>query len=149
MDAAGNLFIADYYNDVVREVVKATGDIITVAGSGTPGYSGDGGPATSAELSYPESVAVDAAGNLFIADDNNQVVREVVKATGDILTVAGSGAYGSAGDGGPATAPRLEIQLVSRWTLPETFSLVTSPEAWCAPRRPRRSCRSTIRPPSW
>ena len=94
VDAAGDLFIADAGNNVIREVVKATGDIITVAGNGTAGYSGDNGPATAAELNYPTGVAVDAAGDLFIADTNNNVIREVVKATGDIITVAGNGTRG-------------------------------------------------------
>ena len=71
----GDLFIADTYNNVIREVVKATGDIITVAGNGTYGYSGDSGPATTAELDNPFGVAVDAAGDLFIADTYNSVVR--------------------------------------------------------------------------
>ena len=91
VDAAGDLFIADTGNNVIREVVKATGDIITVAGNGTPGYSGDNGPATDAELYVPHGVAIDAAGDLFIADTGNNVIREVVKATGDIITVAGNG----------------------------------------------------------
>ena len=91
VDSAGDLFIADTYNNVIREVVKATGDIITVAGNGTLGYSGDNGPATAAELDSPYGVAVDAAGDLFIADTGNNVIREVVKATGDIITVAGNG----------------------------------------------------------
>ena len=68
VDSAGDLFIADTDNNVVREVVKATGDIITVAGNGTAGYSGNNGPATAAELNYPSGVAVDSAGDLFIAD---------------------------------------------------------------------------------
>ncbi len=92
MDNSGNLFIADFYNDVVRKVDHATGSITTVAGNGTWGYGGDGGAATSAELSGPRGVAVDAAGNLFIADSSNQVVREV--SNGVISTVAGSrGSY--------------------------------------------------------
>ena len=95
-------------NNVVREVVKATGDIITVAGDGTAGYSGDGGPATAAELNDPNGVAVDSAGDLFIADTNNNVIREVVKATGDIITVAGNGNAGYSGDNGPATAAELD-----------------------------------------
>ena len=107
IDSAGDLFIADTYNNVIREVVKATGDIITVAGNGTAGYSGDNGPATAAELNDPLGVAVDSAGDLFIADDGNNVVREVVKATGDITTVAGNGTAGYSGDGGPATAAEL------------------------------------------
>ena len=93
---------------MIREVVKATGDIITVAGNGTAGYSGDGGPATAAELNDPNGVAVDSAGDLFIADSGNNVIREVVKATGDIITVAGNGTAGYSGDGGPATAAELD-----------------------------------------
>ena len=107
-DSAGDLFVADYGDNVVREVVKATGDIITVAGDGTAGYSGDNGSATAAELNFPRDVAVDSAGDLFIADTNNNVIREVVKATGDIITVAGDGTAGYSGDGGPATAAELD-----------------------------------------
>ena len=93
---------------MIREVVKATGDIITVAGNGTAGYSGDGGPATAAELDGPSGVAFDSAGDLFIADAPNNVVREVIKATGDIITVAGNGTAGYSGDNGPATAAELD-----------------------------------------
>src|SRR5271157_4409826 len=107
VDSAGDLFIADANNHAVREVVKATGDIITVAGNGKAGYSGDNGPATAAELNDPRDVAVDSAGDLFIADLNNNVIREVVKATGDIITVAGNGKAGYSGDNGPATAAEL------------------------------------------
>ena len=78
MDAAGDLFIADYGNNVIREVNLATGVITTVAGNGTDGYSGDNGPATAAELNDPVGVAVDAAGDLFIADtDNNGSARSL------------------------------------------------------------------------
>jgi secreted PhoX family phosphatase len=108
-DSAGNLFIADRDNNVVREVIKATGNIITVAGNGTPGYSGDNGPATAAELNWPHGIAVDSAGNLFIADTNNSVIREVVKATGKIITVAGNGTAGYSGDNGPATSATLTM----------------------------------------
>ena len=108
IDSAGDLFIADGGNNVVREVVKATGDIITVAGTGTPGDSGDGGPATAAQLDRVHGLAVDSAGDLFIADVGNNEVREVVKATGDIITVAGNGTAGYSGDGGPATAAQLD-----------------------------------------
>ena len=79
----------DTTNNVVRKVVAATGAISTVAGNGAAYYSGDGGPATNAELVYPPGVAVDAAGNLYISDLNN-VVRKVVAATGIITTVAGN-----------------------------------------------------------
>ena len=107
VDSAGDLFFADDGNDVVREVVKATGEIVTVAGDGIAGYSGDGGPAIDAELNNPRDVAVDYAGNVFIADLNNNVIREVVKLTGEIITVAGNGEAGYSGDGGPATAAEL------------------------------------------
>ncbi len=107
VDDAGDIFIADSINSVVREVVTATGDIQTVAGSGTAGYTGDGGAATSAELNSPEGVFVDSAGNIFIADTNNSVIREVVASSGNILTVAGNGTAGYTGDGGAATSAEL------------------------------------------
>ena len=106
-DAAGDLFIADSSNNRVRRVDATTGMITTVAGSGTAGISGDGGPATSAQLDNPTGVAVDAAGDLFIADSSNNKVRRVDATTGMITTVAGNGTAGSAGDGGPATGAQL------------------------------------------
>jgi hypothetical protein len=106
VDAAGNLFIADSSNQRIRKVT-AGGVISTVAGNGSPGYSGDGGPATSAQLNYPDSVAVDAAGNLFIADTNNNCIREVTPG-GVITTVAGNGTGDFSGDGGPATLAKLD-----------------------------------------
>lgn len=108
VDTSGDLFIADFDNDRIREVVAATGKIQTVAGNGTSGFSGDGGPATSAELNGPMGVAVDSSGNLFIADTSNQRVREVVAATGKIQTVAGNGTAGPGGDGGLATNAQLD-----------------------------------------
>jgi uncharacterized protein (TIGR03437 family) len=101
VDTSGNLFIADTYNSRIRKV-SAGGMITTVAGNGSYGFSGDGGPATSASLNYPEGVAVDAAGNLFIADDLNNRIRQV-SVSGIITTVAGNGTQGFSGDGGPAT----------------------------------------------
>lgn len=105
VDSAGNLFIVDTYNHVVRKVSSA-GIVTTVAGNGTAGYSGDGGPATDAQLDYPFAVAVDAVGNLFIADTVNDVIRQVSPA-GIITTVAGNGTSGYSGDGGPAIAAEL------------------------------------------
>jgi uncharacterized protein (TIGR03437 family) len=105
VDASGNLYIADTINRRVR-MVSTAGIITTVAGNGTPGFSGDGGPATSAELLDPTDVAVDAAGDLFIADEFNSRVREVA-AGGTITTVAGSGTQGYSGDGASATASQL------------------------------------------
>ena len=107
-DSAGDLFIADSGNNVIREVVKATGDIITVAGDGIAGYSGDGGPATDAELNSPLDIAFDSAGDLFISDTANNAIREVVIWTGDIATVAGTGTAGYSGDGGPCDQSRAE-----------------------------------------
>ena len=91
VDSAGNFYIADYSNNRIREVSAATGIITTVAGDGAEGYSGDGGPATNAELYNPVGVAVDGAGNLYIADSYNYRIREVNVATGIITTVAGGG----------------------------------------------------------
>jgi sugar lactone lactonase YvrE len=105
VDTAGNLFIADTWSNSVRKVTPG-GVISTVAGNGTGGYSGDGGPATSAILAAPEDVAVDTAGNLFIADDGNQRIRMVTPG-GVISTVAGNGTGGYSGDGGPATSAEL------------------------------------------
>jgi uncharacterized protein (TIGR03437 family) len=98
VDANGNLYIADYFNNRVRMV--SGGVITTVAGNGTSGSGGDNGPAISAQLSGPRGVAVDAAGNLYIADSANNRIREV--SGGVITTVAGGGAF-ALGDGGPAT----------------------------------------------
>jgi uncharacterized protein (TIGR03437 family) len=103
VDAAGNLYIADWWNHRVRKV--SGGVITTVAGNGTLGFSGDGGPATSAQLNYPYGVAVDAAGNLYIADRENNRVRRV--SGGVITTVAGNGTGGFSGDGGPAASAEL------------------------------------------
>jgi sugar lactone lactonase YvrE len=125
VDAAGNLVIAaSYRNNRIRVVAESTGtfygqamtagDIYTIAGNGTQGFSGDGGPATSAALNFPQGVAVDAAGNALIADTGNQRVRVVAAGTGtfygqamtagDIYTVAGNGSFRFSGDGGPATS---------------------------------------------
>ncbi len=108
VDSSGNIFIADSLNSVIREVVAATGNIETVAGNGTAGFSGDTGPATSAQLDYPTGVFVDNSGNIFIADSNNNAVREVLASTGNIQSVAGSsGNAGFSGDGGPAANAEL------------------------------------------
>jgi uncharacterized repeat protein (TIGR01451 family) len=107
VDGAGNLYIADTFNNLVRKV-DASGVETTVAGTGAPGWAGDGGPATSAQLYTPAGVALDAAGNLYIVENNNNTVRKVT-ANGMISTVAGNGTAGSAGDGGPATAAQLSF----------------------------------------
>jgi uncharacterized protein (TIGR03437 family) len=104
-DTSGNVYIADFNNNVIRKV-SAAGVISTVAGNGTAGYSGDGGPATSAQLSGPTGVALDPAGNLFIADSANHSVRKVNPA-GNISTLAGTGILGDSGDGGAASQGQL------------------------------------------
>src|SRR5262249_18069906 len=106
LDGAGNLYIADADNNVVREIHALTGIITTVAGNGTAGFSGDGGPATNAQLSFPFRVTVDGNGNLLITDSSS-AIRRVDAVTGLITTVAGTGTAGFSGDGGPATAAQL------------------------------------------
>ena len=109
LDSAGNLYIADS-SSVVRKVTAATGIITTVAGSTTATAFGDGGPATSARLTYPSSVAVDSSGNLFIDDFGSGVIREVSATTGVIHTVVGDvnqACSGLSGDGGPAMSTTL------------------------------------------
>jgi len=105
VDGAGNIFIADYYNHCIRKV-DVTGIITTVAGTGTAGYSGDTGLATSANLNYPTGVFVDGAGNIFIADYYNHCIRKV-DVTGTITTVAGTGTAGYNGDDISATSANL------------------------------------------
>ncbi|HEY2309362.1 MAG TPA: hypothetical protein VGI05_26090 [Streptosporangiaceae bacterium] len=127
VDGAGNLVISDSGNDRVRVVAASTGTfygqamtaghIYTVAGNGTYGFSGDGSPATAAELASPDQTAVDGAGNLVITDSANDRVRVVAAGSGtfygqamtagDIYTVAGNGATGFSGDGGPALSAEL------------------------------------------
>ena len=109
VDSAGNLYIAETLDSRIRKVTAATGDISTVAGNGTTGYSEDGVAATSAELKNPTGVAVDGAGNLYIADLNSNRVRMVTAATGDISTAAGNGTGGFNEDGVPATSAELAL----------------------------------------
>jgi hypothetical protein len=129
-DQAGNLVVADTYNSRIRVVAAKSGTfygkamttahIYTVAGNGTAGFTGDGGPATSAEVNFPERVTVDPTGNLVISDGFNNRVRVVAAKTGtfygkamtkgDIYTIAGNGTAGFGGDGGPATSAELNDQ---------------------------------------
>ena len=105
VDPAGNLYIADAANHRVRKVTPA-GAISTLAGNGHPGFSGDNGPASAAQLNQPYDLALDAAGNLYIADYGNQRVR-AIGTDGNITTVAGDGLGGVFADGGPATGALL------------------------------------------
>jgi len=110
-DPSGNLYIADTGNNVVREVAASTGIITTVAGNGSYGYTGDGSLATTASFAGPAGIAVDAAGDLYIADFGNNVIREVNALTGIIDTIAGGGSNpgnDGLGDGGPAIGASLD-----------------------------------------
>ena len=107
IDASGNLIFADGFNNAIRKIAP-DGTITTVAGTGEPGYSGDGGPATAAQLSTPVGLVLDASGNLYIADTENNRIR-MIAPDGTITTVAGTGQEGFSGDGGPATAAWLNF----------------------------------------
>jgi len=106
VDRSGRIYIADTYNQRIR-VVDNNGIISTVAGTGTQGYGGNGGEATKAELNFPNGVAVDGSGKIYVADTYNQCIR-VVDNSGIISTVAGTGTQGYGGDGGPATKAELD-----------------------------------------
>ena len=105
LDAMGNMYIADTYNNRIQKV-NTLGIISTIAGDGSMNYTGDGGLATAAELSHPSSVAIDALGNIYIADFDNKRIRKI-NSTGIISTIAGNGAAGNNGDGGQATAAKI------------------------------------------
>ena len=106
-DSLGNLYIADSRNHRVRRIDAVSGTISTVAGTGERGFSGDDGPATSAQLDDPWGVAVDSLGNVYVSDPNQSLVRRIDAASGTITTVAGTGEPGFSGDGGPATSAKL------------------------------------------
>lgn len=103
----GNVYIADTRNHVIRKVTTA-GVISTFAGNGTAGYSGDAGQATAAKLNYPRGLMFGTTGNLYIADQMNNVVRKVITSTGVISTYAGTGTLGYTGDAAAATAATLD-----------------------------------------
>ncbi|MDE0625940.1 MAG: M12 family metallo-peptidase [Bryobacterales bacterium] len=106
-DLSGNLYVADTWNHRLRRIDHATGVIETLAGGGGPGFSGDGGTASQALLDTPAGVAVDAAGNVFVADTSNTRIRRIDAMSGVIETVAGTGEAGYSGDGEAATAAML------------------------------------------
>jgi len=113
LDGSGNVYVSDTLDNRIRRIDAVTGIITTVAGTGAPGYSGDGGPATNATLNIPFQVTVDAAGDILIADSGNSVVRMVSASTGNITTVVGNGTAcattpsPACGDGGPANVSAL------------------------------------------
>jgi len=107
IDSAGNIYIADTANNKVRMISAATGKINTIAGTGTAGSLGDGAAATAAQLASPKAVAVDSAGNVYIADTGNHRIQMVSAQTGFISTIAGTGVSGFGGDGSAASAAQL------------------------------------------
>jgi hypothetical protein len=106
-DTEGNLYICDGRNHTVRRISKGSGIIMTVAGSGRKGYSGDGGRATEATLNNLYSLQIDTNGDIYIVDRLNAAIRKVDVATGIITTVAGTGEPGYSGDGGPGVLAQL------------------------------------------
>lgn len=163
LDSAGNLYLTDTDNARIRKVA-ANGTITTLAGTGVAGYSGDGGPAASAQLNLPYGLAVDSTGAVFVADLGNNRVRRIGP-DGTISTVAGNGALLSAGDGGLATAaslmslatwpstPRatcisrnLRVSASAKWPLTEPFRPLPAPvwrgSAATMARPPRRNWRT-------
>jgi sugar lactone lactonase YvrE len=102
-DAVGNLYFSDTFNHCIRRVDAQTGFISTCAGCGEPGYSGDSGPATRARFNEPYGIAVDNAGNIYVADRHNHCVRRVDGSSGVITTFAGTDTDGFGGDNGPAS----------------------------------------------
>ena len=101
-DPSGNLYFSDTFNHRLRRIDRRTGIITTIAGNGTAGYAGDGGPAVAAAFNEPYGIAVDRDGNIFAADRHNHCVRRIDGASGVVTTFAGNGAAGYSGDGGPA-----------------------------------------------
>ena len=107
LDAAGNIFFVDQYNDVVRKIDKVTGNISVVCGTGGPGYTGDNMPALEANMEQPAGLCFDRAGNMYIADYGNARVRKVNSVTGIITTIAGTGVAGFSGDNDLATSAKI------------------------------------------
>jgi len=109
LDGSGNMYIADTLHQRIRMVNAATGNITTLAGNGSSSDTGDNGLAVNATLSFPSGIILDGAGNIFIADTGNNKVREIVASTGNIITVAGNGTPGFAGDGLVSTSANVEL----------------------------------------
>ncbi len=105
------MYTVEYYNHVVRKITVSTGVIARFAGTGGGGYSGDNGQATAAKLNEPHGLAIDASGNIYIADEYNYRIRKVTISTGIITTIAGTGSASFSGDNGPATSATLNYVL--------------------------------------
>ena len=102
LDTADNLYLADTHNHRIRRLNLSTGIITTIAGTGTPGFSGDNGPAATGQLNLPTALALDKANNLYLADTANDRIRRIDSTTGIITTIAGTGTQAFSGDNGPA-----------------------------------------------
>jgi DNA-binding beta-propeller fold protein YncE len=102
VDPAGNLYFSDTFNHRIRRVDRSSGIITTVGGNGVRGYAGDGGPATAAAFDEPYGIGIDRSGNIYVADRHNHCVRRIDGLSGRVITFAGNGRAGFAGDGGPA-----------------------------------------------
>ena len=128
LDSTGaDLYIGDAQNFRIRKLVLASDTISTFAGTGVEGFAGDGGPALSAELNYPYGIAIDKAGDVFIADSDNYVIREITKSNGFINTIAGTPKTpGFGGDGGAATSALINV--VYALTVDSTGKTVTFPD---------------------
>ena len=134
------MYIADTWNHRIRKVTIATGIITTFSGTGSSSYSGDNGDATSAALYNPGGVAVDTAGNVYIADTYNQRIRKAAVSSGIIATIAGSGSTGYSGDGGAATS--------ASFNSPYAVALDTSGNFYIADRNNNRIRKVTVLPSS-
>jgi hypothetical protein len=99
-DASGNFYFVDIQYNVIRMVAASTNIITTIAGNGSLGYSGDGGPAVDATLNQPSYLSVDAAGNAYFSDLGNDAIRKISRSTGVISTIAGNNIVAYSGDGG-------------------------------------------------
>ena len=108
LDTANNLYIADTHNHVIRKLNLTTGILTTIAGTGAPGFSGDNGSATSAQLDLPTALALDAKNNLYLADTRSHRIRRIDATTDLITTIAGNGTQGFSGDNAPATAASID-----------------------------------------
>jgi sugar lactone lactonase YvrE len=106
-DHSGNLLIVEQYGHKVRKITPGSNIISTIIGTGVVGYTGNGGPATAAKISYPNTIFIDSADNIYVTDNGNHALRKINTA-GIISTIAGNGLEGFLGDGGPATSARLD-----------------------------------------
>ena len=109
LDGAGNVYASEYWDHRIRRIDASTKVVATLAGTGRRGFGGDGGPAAEALLASPAGVALDSAGNAYVADSGNHRIRRIDAATGVITTVAGTGEQGYGGDGGPASEAMLAV----------------------------------------